>query len=365
MTDPAGDRQGCNAADNAAVTVTLSVPSGVTPSTTSLSFTTCNAVQNVNFAIPASTTPGDYDVSVSSVTGGKSGSLFNKAPAAFTLHVTAPTPSDTTPPSITPTVTGTAGTNGWYTSNVTVSWMVVDNESAVTSSSGCDAVTLTTETTGQTVNVHAARTTPGGTTNAASVTIKLDKTGTVRRAGGHGRHRRVPTAGTPRDVTVATDGTDTISGPVTLHGRPVPDHRDGGQAFNGSCTNDAGLTTNAAPLTVKLDKTAPSAALAVTAGTAGANGWYTTDVTVATTGTDIDQRPGRPAPPTSTRPARRTGTAFNGSCTNDAGLSTNADAADRQARQDRARRPPWPSPPARWAPTAGTPRDVTVAHHRL
>ncbi len=69
--------------------------------------------------------------------------------------------------------------------------------------------------------------------------------------------------------------------------RPTrPDDRHAGTVFNGSCTNGAGLTTNATPLTVKLDKTGPSAALAVTAGTPGAHGWYTTDVTVSTNGAD-------------------------------------------------------------------------------
>src|SRR6185503_7124478 len=37
--------------------------------------------------------------------------------------------TDTTAPVITPTVTGTSGSNGWYTSNVSVSWAVSDPES--------------------------------------------------------------------------------------------------------------------------------------------------------------------------------------------------------------------------------------------
>jgi hypothetical protein len=96
-----------------------------------------------------------------------------------------------------------------------------------------------------------------------------------------------------------------------------------GTVFNGSCTNGAGLSTNAAPLTVKLDKTGPSANLAVTAGTLGANGWYTSNVTVSTTGSDSIS-----SPVTCTADQVQTtdtgGATFNGSCTNDAGLTTNA-----------------------------------------
>ena len=46
-------------------------------------------------------------------------------------------PSDTTPPIIVPTVTGTLGNNGWYVSDIDVSWTVTDPDSPVTTS-GCD-----------------------------------------------------------------------------------------------------------------------------------------------------------------------------------------------------------------------------------
>lgn len=93
--------------------------------------------------------------------------------------------------------------------------------------------------------------------------------------------------------------------------------------FNGSCTNDAGLTTDAAPLTVKLDKTGPSATLSVTAGTLGHNGWYTSDVTVSTSGSDSISNPTM-GTADQYQTADTTGAVFNGSCTNDAGLTTNA-----------------------------------------
>jgi hypothetical protein len=56
-------------------------------------------------------------------------------------------------PSITAIITGTLGTNGWYRSNVTVNWQI---QPLPVSSSGCDAVTLTTDTPGTTLTCSAS-----------------------------------------------------------------------------------------------------------------------------------------------------------------------------------------------------------------
>lgn len=79
---------------------------------------------------------------------------------------------DDTPPVITPTVTGTLGNNGWYTSDVTVSWSVVDAGSTI-SQSGCASLTLTNDTPSITLTCTA---TSEGGTSSQSVTLKLDKT---------------------------------------------------------------------------------------------------------------------------------------------------------------------------------------------
>jgi len=56
-----------------------------------------------------------------------------KATAEATTKIIA----DTTPPVISPQITGSLGTNGWYRSAVTVAWSVSDPESGITSSTGC------------------------------------------------------------------------------------------------------------------------------------------------------------------------------------------------------------------------------------
>lgn len=83
----------------------------------------------------------------------------------------AAAPTDTTPPVVTPTVIGTL-VNGWYTSDVTVSWSVTDAES--TPSWACATQTVTNDTTGTTFTCEA--TSLGGTTSS-SVTVKRDTAG--------------------------------------------------------------------------------------------------------------------------------------------------------------------------------------------
>lgn len=90
------------------------------------------------------------------------------------LHVYDVTsPVDSTPPVITPAVTGTLGHDGWFTSDVSVSWTVEDPDSPVAWTSGCEAVTITADTTGTTFVCEA--TSAGGTASSA-VTVRRDAT---------------------------------------------------------------------------------------------------------------------------------------------------------------------------------------------
>jgi hypothetical protein len=90
----------------------------------------------------------------------------------FTITVPAAS-TDTTPPVITPIVTGALGNNGWYVGDVTVTWSVVDDESTVSSTSGCGLTTISSDTTGTTLTCSA---TSAGGMSSQSVTIKRDAT---------------------------------------------------------------------------------------------------------------------------------------------------------------------------------------------
>lgn len=78
--------------------------------------------------------------------------------------------SDNTPPLVVPSVVGTLGSNGWYTSDVLLSWTVDDPESAITARS-CPPASVTTNTTGTTFTCSA--TSSGGTTTQ-TITLKRD-----------------------------------------------------------------------------------------------------------------------------------------------------------------------------------------------
>jgi probable HAF family extracellular repeat protein len=95
----------------------------------------------------------------------------NATVASGEIHGVVWTRTNATPPVVTPTVTGTLGLNGWYTSNVTVSWTVTDPETPPVHS--CTPTVVTADTTGMTVTCVATST--GGTTTQ-SVTVKRDAT---------------------------------------------------------------------------------------------------------------------------------------------------------------------------------------------
>lgn len=121
-----------------------------------------------------------------SITYSASGTALNGDPLMVTdtMNVSAevsdtgdcaPVVTDDTPPSVTAMLdpADPDGDNGWYTSDVTVSWTVADDESDITETSGCETVTVNYDTTGETFTCSA--TSAGGTTSE-SVTVKRDAT---------------------------------------------------------------------------------------------------------------------------------------------------------------------------------------------
>jgi hypothetical protein len=79
--------------------------------------------------------------------------------------------ADTTPPVVSATVVGTQGTNGWYTSNVSVTWSVADAESTIVKKAGCLNTTLKVDVLTKTYACVA--TSQGGTTRK-TVVVKRD-----------------------------------------------------------------------------------------------------------------------------------------------------------------------------------------------
>ncbi len=109
---------------------------------------------------------------------------------------------DSTPPVITPTVVGSLGNQGWYVGNVDVRWSITDAESSVSSSTGCDATTVTQDTSGITFTCSA---TSGGGTGTQSVTIKRDTTAPAVSCEAPDGQWHVT------DVTIACNASDNLS----------------------------------------------------------------------------------------------------------------------------------------------------------
>jgi hypothetical protein len=207
---------------------------------------------------------------------------------------------DTTPPASVIALSGTAGANGWYVSNVTGSLSGSDATSGVSS--------ITYRVDGGAWLTYNGPFVLGEGTHAVdyfasdqaglveamhSTTVAIDMTPPTTTATTTG------TAGTNgwylSNVIASLSGSDSGSGVATVYVRV-----DGGTwaIYSGPITltegthvldyyavDVAGLTEAAHSLSVSVDVTSPTTASSL-AGTAGTNGWYTSNVTVSLTATD-------------------------------------------------------------------------------
>jgi hypothetical protein len=162
-------------------------------------------------------------------------------------------PGDPTPPVITPVIVGTLGSNGWYTSNVTVNWKVEDPESVILSSTGCGATTLTTDTAGTKLTCTA---TSDGGEASVSKTFRLDKTPPsatptpARSADANGWYNH--------PFSVAFSGTDATSGIASCSSSAVYSGPDSANAsVSGSCRDLAGNLGSGA-ISFMYDSTPPA-----------------------------------------------------------------------------------------------------------
>lgn len=93
--------------------------------------------------------------------------------AGLALAVAPAAATDIEPPSIRATISGLAGKNGWYRSDVTVKWTLSD-AMGISSSDGCGPRRLKDETGGTTIRCKA--TNGANISRSVSVTIRIDKT---------------------------------------------------------------------------------------------------------------------------------------------------------------------------------------------
>lgn len=152
-------------------------------------------------------------------------------------------------PSITPNITGTVGTNGWYRSNVTVNWQI---QPLPVSSSGCDAVTLTSDTPGRTLTCTASWS--DGSSISVKRVFKIDRSPPVVRVAAD----RVPDANGwyNHPLTIVSSGTDAMSGVASCSRIQYAGPDTAGTDVGGGCTDRAG-NNGMAGVPLRYDATPP------------------------------------------------------------------------------------------------------------
>jgi hypothetical protein len=227
--------------------------------------------------------------------------------SGINIDKTAPTVTSATPDRA-------ANSFGWYTAPVDYTFNGTDGLSGINT---CQTVTYSSPDSATATATGTCTDNAGNTSNSYLVGLQYDATPPTAAlaasgtSGDNGWYINNP-------VIITASGSD-ISTVTCTPATQTQSTDTAGTAFNTTCRNAAGLTRDAAPLTIKLDTTPPTASLAVTGGDLGSNGWYTSNVTITASGSDISAVTCTPAAQTLTTDTA--GTAFNSNCRNAAGLT--------------------------------------------
>jgi hypothetical protein len=190
---------------------------------------------------------------------------------------------DTTPPIITPEISGTLGNPTWYLSNVRLAWNVSDPESGITETSGnCRVQTFVADTTG--VSVTCSATNGAGLPGSYTASIRIDKTPPSASAA---LDRQPDSNGWyTRPLTVRLSGSDATSGLASCSSPlPYAGPDTGSGQLTGTCRDRAG-NERSAGVAFKYDATAPEVTRAIAARPPDRYGWYNRPVAFSFAGAD-------------------------------------------------------------------------------
>ncbi|HEV7606282.1 MAG TPA: PxKF domain-containing protein [Steroidobacteraceae bacterium] len=239
----------------------------------------------------------------------------------FRLSIPAPLP-DSTPPTIQPNIVGTEGNNGWYRGNVQLTWTVSDAESAVSSSTGCSASSVTADSAGVTFTCTANS---AGGTASSSVTIKRDTAaptltfGAASPAADANGWRGAP-------VSVPFDASDALSGVYSTSSASPLSISEAGSGVTGQVvvTDAAGNSATFTTAGFNIDASPPSISQ-FTYGTSGMNGWYRSDARVTFSVLDLESEiTSREGCDETTVSSDTTGVTFTCTATSAGGTSTHS-----------------------------------------
>jgi hypothetical protein len=196
------------------------------------------------------------------------------------LHASAATAA---PPVISVSLTGTSGDNGWYRSDVTVTWLINPQGETITSVTGCANVTLTDQPSNPAQS--CAVTTTGGSASVATAAIKIDKgpptilpQGLSRAADSNGWFNH--------EVTGNFGGNDGVSGIASCSSATYTGPDGTGVSVSGTCRDNAGWQSNAPSPSFNYDDTPPTVTGGGPTRPADVNGWFNKAVVVNFSGTD-------------------------------------------------------------------------------
>ena len=209
---------------------------------------------------------------------------------------------DTTPPNLTPSVSGTMGANGWYVSNVVVDATGTDNLSGISSivvsdNGGAAKPVPVTLTSG----IHALTITAkdvAGNSRSTTLNLTIDTDGpiiTPSITGTEGNNNwyvsDVDVTATVSDTVSGMDGTLEISVDDGAWTTDLPVHFSEGEHIVDLRAYDEAGNESTKTLMINVDTTPPVLSTS-TSGALGNYGWYVSDATTTITATnstsDID-----------------------------------------------------------------------------
>jgi hypothetical protein len=195
--------------------------------------------------------------------------------------------SDDTPPIVSYSIDGIAGTNDWFRgsthgNNITLHWSVSDPESQIIATTGCDpAIQIPGPTTGTTRTCEA--TSDGGTTRITTRSLKIDADPPTTTATPSRQPNGAGWFNAPFSISWpgsdATSGLASCSGTLSYNGPQTT-----GTTQTGTCTDNAGNSSSDSFL-VKYDTVPPDTNVDPSRPPNGA-GWFSAPFTLSWDGSD-------------------------------------------------------------------------------
>jgi hypothetical protein len=183
---------------------------------------------------------------------------------------------DPSAPGVDSNVVGTLGDNGWYVTDVSLTWNVTEPQSPNSlSKTGCVDQHITTD---QPATTYAcAATSAGGSADPVSVSIKRDATKPT--IGGSASPAPNGAGWNNTDVTVAFICDDNLSGVASCGPDQTLSSDGAGQSAIGAAVDNAGNSETATVSGINIDKTPPEITF-VSRTPANGHGWNNGNVTV-------------------------------------------------------------------------------------